>query len=255
MREETEIEKEIEKIHSDREKGASELLYDAVSILKKVSQTRNIEKVVEVSHLIEKLRPSMVIIKNHMIRIRKRLFECGLDALDEYPQILNEMRDRAIENANFLRGTVITCSFSSLVRDVLIRPSIRKVIALRSYINGISYGEKMKETVGEKVEVVDEKEIKAIPPCDYGLIGADAITENGFVINGYPSLFLAEMCKLSNIPLYIVATLDKFADEVPVEEGFEKVPVELIKGFITEEGVLTFEEFVKCAKSVLSLNA
>lgn len=242
-----EIKKEIEQIEKDREKGASELLYDAVLILRKLASKGDKEKVIEASRIIEKIRPTMVILKNYMIRIRKDIEKYGLRIIEKYPQKLKEMRRRTIENADFIKGCVITCSFSSLVNDVLSKPFIKKVIALKSEHKGISYGEKFKKNLGEKVEVIEEECLFKVH-CDYGLIGADAVLKNGFIINGTPSLFLAEKCKMSGVPLYVITTLDRVSENLIPEEGFDKIPARFVKGFITENGTLSFEEFIKKAK-------
>jgi len=102
---------------------------------------------------------------------------------------------------------------------------------------------------------------------DVILIGADAMTKNG-VINKVGSNMIAQLAKLHKIPVYIVADSWKFSKaKIPIEQrglnevwdrapknikiknpAFEFVPRKLIKGIVSEFGVLTFGEFLKRVK-------
>jgi ribose 1,5-bisphosphate isomerase len=95
-------------------------------------------------------------------------------------------------------------------------------------------------------------------------IGADAITKNG-VINKIGSETIARLAKEGRIPVYVIADSWKFTKKnLPIEErtlnevwdkapksvkiknpAFEFVPKKLIKGVVSEFGVLSFEDFVK----------
>ncbi len=73
-----------------------------------------------------------------------------------------------------------------------------------------------------------------------GLIGADAVFADGSVLNGRPSLSLAEALAAVGAPLYVVATSWKLLPEPPrppVEPGFDLVPGRLITAVITESGL------------------
>ncbi|HIE16709.1 MAG TPA: hypothetical protein EYP71_00750, partial [Dehalococcoidia bacterium] len=76
------------------------------------------------------------------------------------------------------------------------------------------------------------------------LVGADSITVDGYLINGKPTLFLAETARESKIPLYVICETAKFdirsygATSTEVEPGFDKTPVELVTGIITEKGTM-----------------
>ncbi len=72
-----------------------------------------------------------------------------------------------------------------------------------------------------------------------GLIGADAVFADGSVINGSPSLGLAEALAGRGAPLYVVATSFKLLPgppRPPVEPGFELVPARLIAAVVLEGG-------------------
>jgi ribose 1,5-bisphosphate isomerase len=95
-------------------------------------------------------------------------------------------------------------------------------------------------------------------------IGADALTKNG-VINKVGSNMISQLAKLHKIPVYVVADSWKFSKvKVPIEQrslnevwgrapknikirnpAFEFVPKKLIKGVVSELGVLGYSNFLK----------
>jgi len=97
-------------------------------------------------------------------------------------------------------------------------------------------------------------------------IGADALTKKG-VINKVGSEVIAQIAKINKIPFYVVADSWKFTKKnLPIEQrklnevwdkapknikvknpAFEFVPKKLIKGIITEHGLMTYNKFVKKA--------
>lgn len=100
------------------------------------------------------------------------------------------------------------------------------------------------------------------------ILGADAILEDGSVMNKIGSYGLSLVAKKNHIPVYIAASLLKYyphpkieIEERPGKEvwphaprqlkiinlAFDRVPVQHIKGFITEAGVISPRLFVKKA--------
>lgn len=95
-------------------------------------------------------------------------------------------------------------------------------------------------------------------------IGADALTKKG-VINKVGSKVIAQIAKINKIPFYVVADSWKFTKKnLPIEQrklnevwdqapknikiknpAFEFVPKKLIKGIISEHGLMTYDKFVK----------
>ena len=69
------------------------------------------------------------------------------------------------------------------------------------------------------------------------LIGADRVCPDGSLVNGIPSLLLAEHTH-GVVPLYVAAETFKLDDGEHVEEGFETVPPRLIAGYVTDRGVV-----------------
>jgi translation initiation factor eIF-2B subunit delta len=87
--------------------------------------------------------------------------------------------------------------------------------------------------------------------ADVILCGADAVSLHGWLINGAPSLELAEVAARKKKPFYIVCETAKFdvrgflAGLRRAEPGFDMVPLELVTGIVTERGVLTVDDALK----------
>ncbi len=99
---------------------------------------------------------------------------------------------------------------------------------------------------------------------DKVFLGADALLKRG-IINKVGSKLIADIARLNKIPVYIIADSWKFTkNKVPIEQrglnevwdkapknikiknpAFEFVPKKLIKGIVSEYGLLSYEKFVK----------
>ncbi len=95
-------------------------------------------------------------------------------------------------------------------------------------------------------------------------IGADALTKKG-VVNKIGSEVIAQVAKANKIPFYVIADSWKFTKKnLPIEQrklnevwdkapknikiknpAFEFVPKKLIKGIISEHGLLSYDKFIK----------
>jgi ribose 1,5-bisphosphate isomerase len=111
---------------------------------------------------------------------------------------------------------------------------------------------------------VDSALLEAIKNSDVVLLGADAILKSG-VINKIGSGTIAELAFVHRKPLYIVADSWKFSHKsVKIEErdfhevwrnapkkikirnpAFEKIDKKFVKAIVSEEGILSFEDFVQ----------
>jgi len=128
-----------------------------------------------------------------------------------------------------------------------------------------------KELAKNKIKVttfVDSALLTAIERSDLVFLGADAILKDG-VINKIGSGTIAELAFAHKKPIYIIADSWKFSPKnVPIEErdfhevwknapkkikvrnpAFGKIKKRYIKGIISELGLLSFENFVKKARS------
>jgi len=126
--------------------------------------------------------------------------------------------------------------------------------------DGKAYGEAMAEKMRSEripVKVIPDNP-KTIGDCasksTKALVGADSILDNGSLINGSPTLIIAEAAKEKQIPFYIVCETTKFSAlrlagrHLWLEEGFEVIPPQLITRIITEEGVMKVDQAMVNAK-------
>ncbi len=167
-------------------------------------------------------------------------------------------------------GTVATVSTSESVRAVL-AAAVRSGTEFRVVVSesrpsneGVEFGTSLPAWGIPATLVVDAALPRLVERCQLVLVGADAVSENDFVnkVGTYP---LALAAREAGVPVYVAALLDKFIAEgargganrvwdpgevlaapppgVTVENRyFECVPMSLVEGIITEEGVLGPEE-------------
>jgi translation initiation factor 2B subunit (eIF-2B alpha/beta/delta family) len=126
--------------------------------------------------------------------------------------------------------------------------------------DGKAYGEAMAEKMrAEQIPVkVIPDDPKAIGDCaaksTRAMVGADSILDNGSLINGAPTLIIAEAAKKKRIPFYVVCETTKFSAlrltgrHLWLEEGFEVIPPHLITRIITEDGVMKVDQAMARAK-------
>lgn len=126
--------------------------------------------------------------------------------------------------------------------------------------DGKAYGEAMAEKMRSEnipVKIIPDNP-KTIGDCasksTKALVGADSILDNGSLINGPPTLIIAEAAKEKQIPFYVVCETTKFSAlrlagrHLWLEEGFEVIPPQLITRIITEEGVMKVDQAMVNAK-------
>lgn len=163
-------------------------------------------------------------------------------------------------------ATVATLSTSESVRAVLAAAvkSGRDCRVLLSESRpsgeGVEFGTSLPAWGIPVTLVVDAALPRLADRCALVLLGADAVSENDFT-NKVGTYALALAAKEAGVPVYVAALLDKFisegargrpnrvwdADElladpppgVTVENRyFERIPLSLVNGIVTEEGVL-----------------
>ncbi|UCH52054.1 MAG: hypothetical protein JSV54_04775, partial [Chloroflexota bacterium] len=148
--------------------------------------------------------------------------------------------------------TVITCSYSSTVCKVMELASRRetkfRVIVTESRFKDKVYGEITAEQLMKHripTEIISDEDIKLrISKADRAIVGADSITADGYLINGRPTSVLAQAARDKKIPFYVVCESAKFdihgyvAKSPEIEPGFDKTPLNLVTGIITEKGTM-----------------
>jgi translation initiation factor eIF-2B subunit delta len=162
---------------------------------------------------------------------------------------------KAVEYACGIIGDldmVITCSYSSTVCQVLEMARQRetrfRVVAAESKVNDKAYGEITAKQLMKyeiPVEIVPDAKINLrISKADKALVGADSITADGYLVNGKPTLQLAQAAKNKRIPFYVVCESAKFTirgyitKSTELEPGFDKTPLNLVTGIVTEKGTM-----------------
>lgn len=269
------VARKIDELKNDRIHGASWLAQQAISTLSfAVEQssaraiTQFMEEIKAVARELRQAKPSMIPIANYTDQFLQQVMaksrhEDNLDSLKSYARgvgkELNKSAAKALSKAveygcgiiNDL-DTVITCSYSSTVCDLLRlawrRETEFQVIVAESRFEDKTYGQitaKELRKCGIPVEIIPDSSIGLrLPQANKALVGADSITVDGYLINGKPTLLLAETARESKIPLYVICETAKFdissytATFIEAEPGFDKTPLELVTGIITEKGTM-----------------
>ena len=166
---------------------------------------------------------------------------------------------------NFLKEgtTVVTLSLSSNVQDTLIRaaPKVRRVFVgeTRPMNEGQELARLLAEARVPVTLMTDAALGQALEKADLCLVGADGVLQDGSLVNKTGTYLLALAAQVCQVPVYsICETLKYHVGAIPFEAEhkapgevcepipgveiancyFEIVPPKLIKGYITELGVL-----------------
>ena len=271
----TKVIEKINKLKNDRIHGAGWLARQAISILNLAineSQARTVAEFVEeiqtVAAELVKARPSITPIANYINQFLQQITlrsqsEKNLVSLKSFAKakgnelIRSSVRavSKAVEYGCGIitdLDTVITCSYSSTVCKVLELSKQRetrfRVIIVESRFGDKTYGEITAEQLMRHqipVEIIRDENIQIrISKADKALVGADSITADGYLINGIPTLTLAQAAKKKKIPFYTICETAKFdtqgytAKASELEPGFDKTPLDLITGIVTEKGTM-----------------
>jgi len=265
----------LNKLKNDRVHGAGWLSRQAISTLNLAineSQARTVADFVEeirtVAAELIKARPSITSIANYINQFLQQVIlrsrsEKNLASLKSFAKAkgneLIKSSVRAVSKAvEYGCGiitdfdTVITCSYSSTVCKVLElsrqRETKFRVIVAESRFKDKAYGEITAEQLMKHqipAEIIRDENVQLrISKVDKALVGADSITADGYLINGTPTLILAQATKKKKIPFYTVCETAKFdiqgctSKGTELEPGFDKTPLDLITGIITEKGTM-----------------
>lgn len=267
--------KEITQLKNDDIHGASWLSLHAINtLILAVSKSQAVtiadftREIKEVAEELASARPNITPIANYVNQFLHLIItgsqkETDLEALrssievkgKELIKSATKAFSKAVEYACGIIGdfdTVITCSYSSTVCQVLELASQReakfRVIVAESKFNDKTYGEitaKQLMNYQIPVEIVADSKINLrISKADKALVGADSITADGYLVNGKPTLILAQAAKNKRIPFYVVCESAKFTirgyitKSKELEPGFDRIPLDLVTGIITEKGTM-----------------
>jgi translation initiation factor 2B subunit (eIF-2B alpha/beta/delta family) len=276
------LRKSINGLKKDGEHGAGwltmralEILREAASLDQSATEDKFMASLGSVIAALLEARPAMVSIANYALYYRdelgaaaltsrspQRLKKAAFSIADRLIKLHQKSAAAAARNAARLvtgRSIVMTCSYSSAVCSALemARRGGRdfKVLAVESLHRKVSYGEltlRRLQQSGITGRIVPDSQVGwQAARADLMLCGADSVSLHGWMINGTPSLELAQMARRRGRPFYAVCEISKIdargltAGMRESDPGLDMLPLELLSGLVTERGVLQPEEIYK----------
>ena len=254
------VELRIDAIERDTEHGAAFLTAEAVRALGDAARAYDAGAgwepfVTQFADRLAAAKPAMAGLRNATRRLLGQLVGLGplkgrreAQRLSEklLADLLAASESSAANGARLLPsvGTILTCSYSSAVVRVCLkaRGEDKSLVAMvygPSTDVGAPGPRLAAELAGRgfSTRLVGDLDVHdAVSRSQAVLIGADAVTP-AFVVNGTPSLSLAEGAS-GRIPVYVVCETVKLAREATAPTGYDRVPLWLVTGVVTEEGVL-----------------
>lgn len=265
----------VRELEQDRARGASQLLELALDALALAAhEAHGQSPAAYAAHFaaaagaVAAARPTMVAIGTCAGRVLQQVQEAAgghasaeeirrsaLAAIDRVRAQAREARRQAITRAAELAvaaDCIVTCSFSSTVVEAIACAAQRaphlQVRVLASRWQGRSYGTATASALRERhvhCQMFDDNALEeAVTGARLALVGADAVTGDGTLVNGMPSLALARACRRARppVPFFAVCESLKVVPGVKaLEPGFDAVPAGLVTGFISEHGVASPE--------------
>ena len=261
----------LHKIKSVQIQGATNIAKEGVKALKITKDPKCIQQLIET-------RPTEPALKNAIHYAQKHSVEEALAHFEETDKKISKLGADLIKD----KSIIYTHCHSSSVVDIIIEAKKRgKHFAVnntetRPLFQGRRTSRDMAKYKIENYHFVDSAMRAAIKQSNLVLLGCDAITKTK-VINKIGSELVAETAQRFKIPLYICTDSWKFdpttthGQETPIEyrgekeiwkdhpkntviinPAFEHINPKLIKGIISELGILSFDEFVKKASKTLN---
>ena len=269
------LRKAVNAIGRDREHGAGWLTSQSLEALKAAcleSDARTAAKfyrqIGEVVDALIQIRPGMVSIANYALK-----FKDELTALETKVKTIERLKKHGVDIAGRLikyqeksaasvtrhaakligrRTIIMTCSYSSSVCSTLETARRKgidfKVLVVESRHGRISYGRIAAgrlEKAGIICRIIPDGQVRwHVARADTVLIGADSVSLQGWLLNGSPTLEVAEIAGRRSIPVYSICEKAKLDVRGFItgmrrpEPGFDMVPLELVTAFITESGLL-----------------
>lgn len=247
----------IQSFKNDYVNGSTTIAKKALQILLSAWNlygVRNLEPLARCIQDLKASKPTMASVQNVLNILQSQISNSNIS---EFPKIctdlleqMNKATTRTIENfERFLEEdiqrtdlSIITASYSSTVANIL--PVIFKktklhVFALESKWRQMDYSDYVIQKCNEfairaslvGLNALFESDI----PIDFAIIGADRIVSNQGVVNGIPSLSLAEFANVKGIPFFVVGESFKRCEDIIAEDGFEFIPNYLIQKIFTDD--------------------
>ncbi|ROL57629.1 hypothetical protein D9V84_02595 [Bacteroidetes/Chlorobi group bacterium Naka2016] len=236
--------------------NALEGLLHIIKICPNISQNEFFELLDEIKKAkptMQALRNILEIIENKIVTNRSKTIE---RILFETIQDLQRAKEWTISKAmrfvltNFRNRelSILTTSYSSTINKFLENLANLKKIQLwvfKSQFREFDYSNqtfKKALDLGMHSQVVEEAQlINYSSKIDFALSGADCISLGGGIVNGTPTLSMAQFCSRHKIPYFVIAESIKFGNDCIIEDGFDLIPMNLVSGIFTD-GVFTQEQ-------------
>lgn len=272
------VKKNINLLKKDRTHGAGYLTRQAMELIRLAileSRSKTAVKLIEnLDAVVDALagsKPGMVSIFNYVTWFLDelknisasagtiaQLKERGLSLIDSMIKNIEKTSTNSARNASKIvcnRNIIMTCSYSSSVCETLELARKKgidfKVLATESNVNDLAYGRLTADSLGKygiNTKLIGDDHIRwHIARADVVLVGADAVSLHGWMVNGTPTFELVTIAAQRKIPVFAVCQLSKFdvrgklTGLSELEEGFNRIPMELFNGIITESGVYTYD--------------
>jgi translation initiation factor 2B subunit (eIF-2B alpha/beta/delta family) len=224
---------DIRRASADRESGAAEIARRAATTLAGLPRDDLLEAV---SSLVEG-HPSMA----PLWRLASAVLsaEDHAEAAAAFAQEVLAERDAvASEAAGVLRGPVVTHSYSSTLVAAVAAAGVPALCALSEPGGeGVATARHLRERGGEAEVVTDIEAVRAVKDGRTVVTGADAVGPGG-VVNKVGTRALAEAGRDGGADRYVVAGGSKLlAPDLPAPHPFERIPLDLFTGVITEDGI------------------
>jgi ribose 1,5-bisphosphate isomerase len=285
------VEERIAQVRNDREHGSRWLVRETVSILRDLAEASSTEQqLCAAGRELAGARPSMAALASAVGRVLH--VQGGPKAVAQAAEQLLQEFDTATEfiasyAQPFVLGTILTCSLSGTVLDVLVacRRQIERVIVLegRPRYEGRTLAQELSKQGMVVTLITDAEAAIFLPLCNAVVVGADSVLATGEVINKAGTALLAWAACGQHIPVYVLCeTLKispqrwsdggrmhwsqnvKLLEEKEPEEVlaspitgvtvrnfyFDHTPYKLVSKIITERGVLDQQEIQTIAHDV-----
>ena len=288
----TDIARRIEQVRNDREHGSRWLVRETLLILRdlatRTSKSSSDEQdIYEAGRTLTQARPSMAALASVVGHV---LTAQSDDMVQEAEHLLHEYDTataRIAEHAKpLLQGTIMTCSISGTVLDVLVTncSTITQVITLegRPRYEGREMAKALQQKGIAVTLITDAQADIFMPQCTSVVVGADSILANGDVLNKAGTALLGWSAQGHNVPLYVLCETLKISSqewqegkehlqtnfalleekegtevlEQPIEGVtvrnfyFDRTPQLLIASVITEQGSMSQQEIAEIAAQV-----
>ena len=289
------IEERIEQVRNDREHGSRWLVRETMLILRDLahdtsgSSEEQKQRLYDAGRSLAQARPSMAAIASAVGRVLS--VQDGSAAIaQEAERLLQEYdtaTERIAEHAKpLLCGTLMTCSISGTVLDVLLacRQAIQQVIVTegRPRYEGREMARELSQKGVAVTLITDAQADIFMPICDSVVVGADSVLASGDVLNKAGTALLGWSAHGYSVPFYVLCetlkiswqrwqdgaehwqvnlalleekeateVLDQLINGVTVRNFyFDRTPHQLVSKVITEQGMLDENEIAEIARQV-----